>query len=148
MLHHVPHVEAPLAPAPDLLPPDAPELSTAQAGEALAFVDDSSSLTELPLWRLGLVLPKKLARRSVTRSLLRHQIRASVSRYAPAVAVAGWGPDHPGDAWVVRLRAPFDRKQFPSAASEALNREVRLELDALWDALCAKKPPVAVSRSP
>ncbi len=147
MLHHVPHLESRLVSAPDLIPHDVPELSTTQAGEELAFVDDSSALTELPQWRLGLVLPKKLARRSVTRSLLRHQIRASVSRYAPAVAVAGWGPAHPGDAWVVRLRTPFDRKQFPSAASETLNRVVRLELDALWDALCATKPPMPASRS-
>jgi hypothetical protein len=42
---------------------------------------------------------------------------------------------------VLRLRAPFDRQQFPSAASEALNRVVRLELDTLWAALCAKSRP-------
>jgi ribonuclease P protein component len=41
--------------------------------------------------------------------------------------------------WVVRLRAPFDRKEFPSAASEALNAVVRQELDELWSRLIQKK---------
>jgi len=104
-------------------------------------VDESSPSTELPGWRLGLVLPKKLAKRSVTGSLLRHQARASVTRHAPAVAGTGWAQGHPHDAWVLRLRAPFDRQQFPSAASEALSRVVRLELDTLWAALCAKSRP-------
>jgi ribonuclease P protein component len=33
--------------------------------------------------------------------------------------------------WIVRLRAPFDRVLFPSAASPALRRAVRSQLDAL-----------------
>jgi len=109
------------------------ELSTAGTESASLDVEDC------PLWRLGLVLPKRLARRSVTRSLLRHQARESVRRHAPAVAAAGWGPHSPQEAWVLRLRAPFDRQQFPSAASEALTKLVRTELDALWTALCARK---------
>ena len=33
--------------------------------------------------------------------------------------------------WVVRLRAPFDKVKFPSAASVALQSAARTELDAL-----------------
>lgn len=133
VLHHLPHAGATAA--------EPPELSTAPDPLDAVAVDESSIPLELPHWRLGLVLPKKLARRSVTRSLLRHQARAAVARHASQVANTAWTPRHPLDAWVLRLRAPFDRQQFPSAASEALNRVVRLELDTLWTALCAKSRP-------
>jgi ribonuclease P protein component len=72
------------------------------------------------LW-LGTVVPRRHARRSVTRSLLKRQIRAAVSRESRL----------PAGLWVVRLRAPFDRQQFISAASEALRRVARTELEAL-----------------
>ena len=141
VLHHLPHTEAKLAATAAPSTSLEPELSTALALGDAVCVDDSSTPTELPAWRLGLVLPKKLARRSVTRSLLRHQARAAGVRHAPAVAAPAWAQQHPADAWVLRLRSPFDRQQFPSAASEALNRVVRLELDTLWRALCAKSRP-------
>jgi ribonuclease P protein component len=140
VLHHLPYAEAKLAAITASNPSAAPELSTALASDDVLCVDESAPSTESPAWRLGLVLPKKLAKRSVTRSLLRHQARASVSRHALAVADTGWAQRHPSDAWVLRLRAPFDRQQFPSAASEALSRVVRLELDTLWVALCARSP--------
>lgn len=98
-------------------------------------------------WRLGLVLPKKQAKRSVTRSLIRHQAREALRRHAPAVQASGRHGDEV-DGWVVRLRAPFDRTRFPSAASEALKAVVRQELDELWLRLAFTKdspPPVADS---
>lgn len=79
-------------------------------------MDDSAAL-----W-LGTVVPKRHARRSVTRTLLKRQIRAAVDRHAAVL---------PHGLWVVRLRAPFDKQQFPSAASEALRRAAREELDAM-----------------
>lgn len=107
------------------------KLSTDDAGLTLPPVDD------LP-WRLGLVLPKKQARRSVTRSLIRHQARESLRRHGPAVHALG--VHAPGvEGWVLRLKAPFDRQQFPSAASEALNAAVRQELDELWGRLLKGK---------
>lgn len=110
-----------------------PELSTGPAEGVNLLVDDSAPLDALN-WRLGLVLPKKQARRSVTRSLMRHQAREAFRRHAPRVLAAGrHGPEV--DGWVVRLRAPFDRKLFPSAASEALSAAVRQELDELWSRL-------------
>lgn len=106
-------------------------LSTDDQGMSLPPVDD------LP-WRLGLVLPKKQARRSVTRSLIRHQARESLRRHGPAVHALGvHAPAVEG--WVLRLRAPFDRQQFPSAASKALGVAVRQELDELWGRLLKGK---------
>jgi ribonuclease P protein component len=67
---------------------------------------DATELVEVPVddWRLGVVFPKRLARRSVTRSLLRHQAREALRRHAPAVLASGrFGVDVSG--WVVRLRA-------------------------------------------
>jgi ribonuclease P protein component len=82
------------------------ELSTDQAPELGMAVDDS---VPKACW-LGVVVPKRHARRSVTRTLLKRQIRSAAS------AQAGLAPG----LWVVRLRSPFDRAAFPSAASDAL----------------------------
>jgi ribonuclease P protein component len=71
---------------------------------------------------LGAVVPKRHARRSVTRTLLKRQIRAVVASHASALA---------GGLWVVRLRAPFDRARFTSAASDELKRSAREELEGL-----------------
>lgn len=113
------------------------ELST---GDALVSSLDVDDLGVVGPCRFGLVLPKKQARRSVTRSLIRHQAREAVRRHAPGLATQDrFGPSL--DAWVLRLRAPFDRQLFPSAASPALSLAVRLELDELWGRLaqdCAR----------
>lgn len=111
--------------------PAAPELSTADPAPVPPLVDDSAD-------RLGLVLPKKQARRSVTRSLIRHQARESVRRHGvhacqrlgPSVVSAV--PARSVQAWVLRLTRGFDRQDYPSAASEALKAAVRAELDDLW----------------
>jgi len=73
---------------------------------------------------LGTVLPKRLARRSVTRNLLRRQIRAVMHQHQTRL---------PPGLWVVRLRAPFSRTGFVSAASDALRRAARSELNAMLD---------------
>ena len=76
---------------------------------------------------LGMVVPKRHAKRSVTRSLLKRQIRAAVGlSNTPARAL------NPG-LWVVRLRAPIDRKLYPSAASEALRSAMHDELRGMMD---------------
>ncbi len=76
----------------------------------------------------GWVVPKRHAKRSVTRSLFKRQIRAAVVRHA-----AGLG----AGLWVVRLRAPFEPSRYTSAASPALQQAARLELDDLLDGLLA-----------
>lgn len=80
-------------------------------------------------WWLGLVVPKRHARRSVTRNLLKRQIRAAVGAAVPPSEPAA-SALRPG-LWVVRLRAVIDRKQFPSASSDALRRAMHDELSQL-----------------
>jgi ribonuclease P protein component len=105
-------------------------LSTGDPELVSLLVDDSVE-SALVKWRLGLVLPKKQARRSVTRSLMRNQAREAFRRHVDRVFFGG-AHGAEVDGWVLRLRAPFDRQQFPSAASVALNAAVRQELDELW----------------
>jgi ribonuclease P protein component len=88
------------------VPTLSPELSTGKALDKGMAVDDSASQG---CW-LGVVVPKRHARRAVTRTLLKRQIRSA--------AVAQPGLAH--GLWVVRLRSPFDRANYTSAASEAL----------------------------
>lgn len=77
--------------------------------------------TPAALW-LGVVVPKRHARRSVTRSLLKREMRAGMACRAHQLAAG---------LWLVRLRAPFDTDLFASAASTALRSAARAELDAL-----------------
>jgi ribonuclease P protein component len=72
---------------------------------------------------LGVLLPKRWARRAVTRNALRRQI------YAVARELAAGLPQLP---MVVRLRSGFSRSDFPSATSDALKREARAELLSLF----------------
>jgi ribonuclease P protein component len=107
-------------------------LSTGGAPESDSPVDDSAPTAPEPpalalvgpdrLW-FGSVVPKRHARRAVTRSLLKRQMRCALERHAATLA--------PG-LWVLRLRAPFDKAQFPSAASDRLKSAARAELDALF----------------
>lgn len=93
------------------------ELSTALAPTCPPPVDD------LPTARwLGCVVPKRHARRSVTRSLIKRQVRGAFERHAAGL---------PLGLWLVRLRQPFPVAAFPSAASEALRAAARTELDSL-----------------
>ena len=81
-----------------------------------------------PLFRAGrhcgVLVPKRWARRAVTRSTIKRQMRAV------AVAHAGQIPDQ--TAVVIRLRSEFDRKRFISATSDALRVAVRTELQLLF----------------
>ncbi len=106
------------------------ELSTSESSLTEAPVDDLM----VDVFRLGLVLPKKQARRSVTRSLIRHQAREALRRHGQA-AWAASDDNTRLEGWVLRLRAPFDKATYPSAASAALNASVRAELDEVWQRL-------------
>jgi ribonuclease P protein component len=96
-----------------------PELSTVGAPTQADSVDNTSCAKG---WWLGLVVPKRHAKRAVTRNLLKRQMRAAVDRDGPRML--------PGQ-WVVRLRAPFDARLFPSAASVALRQAASRELKQL-----------------
>lgn len=71
---------------------------------------------------LGVLLPKRWARRAVTRNAIRRQIYELARAQADRL---------PQAAWVVRLRSEFSRKQFVSASSDPLKRAVRAELEQL-----------------
>jgi ribonuclease P protein component len=119
-VHHL--VAAP-TPRPPVLRSRAVKLSTDSEPASEHPVEDSS-LAAPPAARIwvGAVVPKRHARRAVTRSLLKREIYAAAARHRDVLA--------PG-LWIVRLRAPFDRTLFPSATSPALRRAVRAQLDAL-----------------
>jgi ribonuclease P protein component len=99
------------------------QLSTGAEPEVAPLVD-VSAVTARTL-AVGVVIPKRWARRAVTRNVLKRQMYAAFARHAPAL---------PGGMWVARLRAAFDPEQFPSADSTALRRAVRAEAEALMDA--------------
>lgn len=73
---------------------------------------------------LGAMVPKRWARRAVTRSAIKRQIYSVANSFEPSMLPA---------AHVVRLRAAFDRKVFVSASSDALKDAVRAELLALFE---------------
>lgn len=80
---------------------------------------------------IGALVPKRWARRAVTRNLLRRQIYEVAREMAQA-----HGPAWPQAAMVVRLRSAFSRQQYPSAASNALRRAARQELQRLFQGAC------------
>ncbi|MDD2711444.1 MAG: ribonuclease P protein component [Simplicispira sp.] len=72
---------------------------------------------------LGAMVPKRWARRAVTRNTIKRQIYSVAMGLDSPLLVA---------AHVVRLRSTFDRKHFVSATSEALKEAVRAELLQLF----------------
>jgi len=72
---------------------------------------------------IGALVPKRWARRAVTRNAIKRQI------YTVSAALT---PPLPPAAHVVRLRTAFDRQQFVSATSEPLKQAVRGELQELF----------------
>jgi ribonuclease P protein component len=72
---------------------------------------------------IGALIPKRWAKRAVTRNAIKRQIYTVSQTIEPPLPVA---------AHVVRLRSGFDRQQFASATSDALKRAVRGELQELF----------------
>ncbi len=101
-----------------------PDLSTGDAPSCPPPVDDSPAQH----W-LGMVVPKRHARRSVTRNLLKRQMRSVMDEQAHLL---------PPGLWVLRLKAPFDRARFPSPASDPLRADARKELQALLQRTAAR----------
>jgi len=86
-----------------------------RCGEVLLFPQ--------PVPWLGVLIPKRWARRAVTRNTIRRQIY-EVAR--------GGATGLPAAAMVVRLRSEFSRKAFVSATSDVLKQAVRTELHQLF----------------
>ena len=72
---------------------------------------------------VGALIPKRWAKRAVTRNAIKRQVYAVSTALDPALSRA---------AHVVRLRSAFDRVMFPSASSQALKQAVRAELQQLF----------------
>ena len=75
----------------------------------------------LDLW-IGAMVPKRWAKRAVTRNAIKRQIYTVCAEFSPKQRQA---------AFVVRLRRDFSRKIFVSASSDLLKQAVRTELLAL-----------------
>jgi len=73
-------------------------------------------------------VPKRWAKRSVTRNAIKRQIYNVSSEFETRLAPS---------AHVVRLRAGFDRQQFISASSDRLKLAVRTELQQLFGRVAA-----------
>ena len=88
---------------------------------------EAPSAMPLPLFSmsdvwLGALVPKRWARRAVTRNAIKRQIYTVAGERCLRMPQAGY---------VVRLRTAFDRKVFVSATSDQLKRAVREELQQL-----------------
>lgn len=83
---------------------------------------------------MGAMVPKRWAKRAVTRNAIKRQIYSVSTDFESVLPVA---------AHVVRLRAGFDRKQFVSATSDELKASVRLELQQLFTRATAGSSPPA-----
>ena len=90
----------------DLVPGDAPNESSAAAAPVSTGA-------------LGAMVPKRWAKRAVTRNAIKRQIYSVSAQFATQLRPRGH---------VVRLRAAFDRKEFVSASSDLLKAAVRAEL--------------------
>jgi ribonuclease P protein component len=92
-------------------------LSTGQVNNSLEPVENLAA----DHW-LGCVVPKRYAKRSVTRSLFKRQMRSVFEKHAASL---------PTGLWLLRLSQGFLVTDFVSARSQALAQAVRMELDVL-----------------
>jgi ribonuclease P protein component len=83
----------------------------------------SSEAGDAVVHAVGAMVPKRWARRAVTRNAIKRQIYTVSAISLPQMPPAGH---------VVRLRAAFAREQFRSATSTLLKTAVRLELEQLF----------------
>jgi ribonuclease P protein component len=73
------------------------------------------------MW-IGAMVPKRWAKRAVTRNAIKRQIYTVSTDFAQ---------QYPQAAFVVRLRRAYSRTEFVSASSEQLKQAVRAEVQAL-----------------
>lgn len=103
----------------------------ARAGDLQAVFPRDCALCTGPL--LGAVLPKRWARRAVTRNAIKRQIFAVAAQFESRLAHS---------AYVVRLRCAVDRARFVSASSDKLKAVLREELSGLFAQAVARIPAV------
>lgn len=88
---------------------------------------------------LGAMVPKRWARRAVTRNTIKRQIYTVGATFEARL---------PQAAHVVRLRTAFDRKQFVSATSDQLKQAVRAELLQLFGHAARRSGGAAAASAP
>jgi ribonuclease P protein component len=88
---------------------------------------------------MGAMVPKRWAKRAVTRNTIKRQIYSVGAEFESILCFA---------AHVVRLRASFDKTQFPSATSDMLKTTVRCELQQLFTNAAARSPGSAQDARP
>jgi ribonuclease P protein component len=79
---------------------------------------------------LGAMVPKRWAKRAVTRNAIKRQIYTVSAEFETSLKPV---------AHLVRLRSAFDRARFVSATSDALKAAVRAELVSLFSAVVAPR---------
>ncbi|MFC6281768.1 MULTISPECIES: ribonuclease P protein component [Polaromonas] len=93
--------------------------------EIAGKVHPASALFPVQDTWIGAMVPKRWAKRAVTRNAIKRQIY-TVS--------ADFLHHYPQAAFLVRLRKEFSRKEFLSATSDQLKEAVRAEVQALMKA--------------
>jgi ribonuclease P protein component len=86
---------------------------------------DARALFPVQATWIGAMVPKRWAKRAVTRNAIKRQIYTVSDDFSQQYPLA---------AYVVRLRREFSRKEFISASSEQLKLAVRAEVQALLQA--------------
>ena len=87
-------------------------------------VDAPVLFREQDVW-VGAMVPKRWAKRAVTRNAIKRQIYTVSAEFSHL---------YPQAAFVVRLRSSFSRTEFVSAVSDLLKQAVRAEVQALMHA--------------
>jgi ribonuclease P protein component len=80
------------------------------------------------IW-IGAMVPKRWAKRAVTRNTIKRQIYCIGESFGDRLL---------SQAHVVRLRKGFDRAVYTSATSEALKLAVRAEIEALFNSAATR----------
>lgn len=101
----------------------APPSATTPGPDSLPHQQGTQALFSVAGVWMGAMVPKRWARRAVTRNTIKRQIYTVSADFESRL---------PPAAHVVRLRAAFDRKQFVSATSDQLKVAVRSELLQLF----------------
>jgi ribonuclease P protein component len=88
---------------------------------------------------MGAMVPKRWAKRAVTRNAIKRQIHVVSQDFEPSLQQA---------AHVVRLRSGFDKTRYVSATSDALKLAVREELQHLFTRATAVASQRTAASSP
>ena len=87
-------------------------------------VDAPVLFREQDMW-IGAMVPKRWAKRAVTRNTIKRQIYTVSAEFSHL---------YPQAAFVVRLRSSFSRTEFVSAVSDLLKQAIQTEVQALMQA--------------